>query len=183
MKLVTVCLLSLSLIAPQLAAAKDIFGRGEKFIKITEDGPQNAFIRFELCYLKKPDFCTQIGSRYFYSKTELVNLRNSEKKDIALAALADVGIVVVAVYGGAVAGAVLAAGGGVAPMVGASAGVVLGTAGSAAIINGLNSVNPVEQYRQVVILQDDVIEDKKVVIDRDIDKIAHTLNTVLSNLD
>lgn len=182
-----ILLATLFTLATNTAFADDIYGKdGQRFIKVTEytsDGQHKDYVGFALCANKSDTVCDQIGRRKYYSKAALASLRNSEKKDVAFAVLADVGVVIVAVYGGAFVGGVVAAGAGTATMVGASAGATLGTAGAATIITYAEAINPAEQYRQVEMLSSDIVNDKDVVINRDIDKIAHTLRSVLENLD
>jgi hypothetical protein len=182
MKLLNIALLTLSLIAPHFAVADDIYGHGNQYIRVTEIGSKKSFVKFELCLLDNSKPCELIGGRA-YSKVELTKLRNSEKKDVALAVLADVGLVIVAVYGGAFVGAVASSSVAVAPMVGVSAGVTGGSIGSGYAIATVDAINPAEQYRQVDMLSSEVINDLKVVRDRDIEDIVHTLKVVLSNLD
>lgn len=162
--------------------AMDVFGRGDRFIKVTEYSKDS--VGFELCYKKRPNVCQRIGAQKYYAKADLNALRNSEKADVVLAGLADIGILAVGLYGGAILGvAGSAAVGAESAMLGASVGAVGGTTGSVISITKLDAINPVEQYRQVEMLSQDVINDKTVIKDRDILKIAHSLRTVLSNLE
>lgn len=165
------------------ANAMDVFGRGDRFIKVTEYSKD--YVGFELCFKKRPNVCERIGAKKYYAKADLNDLRNSEKADVVLAGLADIGILAVGLYGGAILGvagtAVVGAESGA--MLGASVGAIGGTTGSAIAITKLDAINPVEQYRQVEMLSKDVINDKTVTKDRDILKIAHSLRTVLSNLE
>lgn len=181
-KSILIGMASLLTVSSTWASTNDIRGRGDKYIKVTELH-NGEFVSFELCSLKRKNTCFQIGSRKMYSKAELQKLRRSEGKDVVLSILADVGIGVIAIYGGALAGAVIVSAGGGAAMVGASGGAVLGTAGTAALGINVDALNPAEQYRQVKVISDDVINDKDVVMERNVDDIAHTLRAVLSNLD
>jgi len=170
------------------AHAKDIFGQGDRFIKVTEyttNGKTRDYVGFELCYKAHTNVCERIGKNKYYAKADLNDLRNSEKADVVLAALADVGILAVGLYGGALVGAAGTAAIGVesGAMLGVSAGAIGGTTGSVISITKFDAINPVEQYRQVDILSQDVINDRKVTKDRNILKVAHTLRTVLSNLE
>ncbi len=164
------------------ASPSDIYGRGDKFIKVTsyENG---ASVGFELCKIAKPSNCFQIGNRKMYTKVELEKLRRSEGKDIVLSVLADVGIGIVAVYGGALAGGVLVSAAGGITSVGVAGGVITGSTLTTALAMNVDSINPAEQYRQTRMLKDDVISDQTVRIDRSVDDIARTLQTVLNNLD
>lgn len=178
-------ILSLIMIITSLqvkALPSDVYGRGDKFIKVTNSKSGDA-VSFELCKIAKPNSCLQIGNRKIYSKVELEKLRRSEGKDIVLAVLADVGIGVVALYGGALAGGILVASAGGIASVGVAGGAIAGTGVATALTINVDAINPAEQYRQTRMLKDDVIDDQTVRIDRSIDDIAHTLQTVLNNLD
>lgn len=164
------------------ASPSDVYGRGDKFIKVTNSKNGEA-VSFELCKISKPNSCLQIGNRKMYSKLELEKLRRSEGKDIVLAVLADVGIGIVAFYGGALAGGVLVASAGGIASVGVAGGALAGAGVTTALTMNVDAINPAEQYRQTRMLKDDVIDDQTVRIDRSIDDIARTLQTVLNNLD
>lgn len=180
MKLMLVVLGLWTCSLPSLAKAFDLFGQGTHYIKITQYH-KNKYVGFELCHKQNLSDCNQIGSKKMYAKTQLENLRSSEKKDIVLSVLGDIGLVVVGAYGGGFVGA-MAIGGGELAMLGASIGFLSGTAGSVILINIKDSLNPAEQYRQVQILNPEVLNDKRVDLDRNIFDMAHTLSTVLSNL-
>lgn len=176
-------ILSLFVASFQIQAAPfDVYGRGTKFIKVTTYG-KGKYVGFELCKIQNIKSCDPIGSRKMYSKVELENLRQSEGKDVVLAVLADVGIGVALFYGGAIAGATIAASSGGIASVGAAGGALTGAGATAALGINVDAVNPAEQYRQGRMLRGDVLSDTEVRIDRQIEDIAHTLRTVLSNLD
>ena len=171
------------------AAAMDIYGDEEslKFIKVTEytsNGKTKDYVGFELCSKAHTDQCEQIGSKKYYSKAKLAKLRKAERADVLYAVLADVGVVLVGLYGGGITGAIglSAAMGEAGTMLGVSVGSLSGIGGAIVVTKYVDAVNPFEQGRQVKVLADDILNDKDVSMDRQIEDIAHTLRTVLSNL-
>lgn len=99
-------ILALTLMISNAAFSYDIHGQGNYFIKITELNARQD-VRFELCLTRDANACRQIGKSASYSKARLHQLRNSEKKDVALAALADIGILGLAVFTGGAGGAAI----------------------------------------------------------------------------
>jgi hypothetical protein len=164
------------------AFSKDIHGVGDRFIKVTTMDRGN-LVQFELCQILKPYSCVQLGNRKVYSRKELEKLRQSEEKDIVLATLAGLGVGVVGFYGGAFAGGFIVASSAGIASVGIAGGVTAGTGLATVLAINVDVLNPMEQYRQIRMLNEDVMADQTVNIDRSIDDIAHTLQAILNNLD
>lgn len=189
----------LSFFIVQKLMAMDIIDQNGKYIKITESSDKKS-VHFDLCLDQSEAKCLPIGNRYFYKKSDLKSLRNSEKIDIVTSSIGDVGLVVGAiitggVLGGLVGGTVVteAVTVGMAAQQATAASYVItyGMAGAGSVVGGVgaiklsskwSAINPMEQYRQVQVLSEDIINDKFVPSDRKIEDVAVTLNTVLSNL-
>ncbi len=161
------------------AFAIDVFGTDAYFIKVTES-TNLKYVKFEFCNYHEQQ-CSSIGSNIFYSKEKLRKLKESEKWDVLKASAADVAIVIASIFTGGGAAYAIAT---------TDAGMIYGTlivgttSGVAApfIIRQFDSNNPYGQYKQLETLNDDVLNDNKVVVNYDVVTFANRLGTVLDNL-
>lgn len=175
------------------AQAMDVFGNDSFYIKVTHS-KDGMFSKFELCPLKpKPGAensgCDALGWKgedglaRFYPVIQLKDQRSTEQWQVVGSWVGDIGGAALLVYGGVVIG-VASSVVGSADWAVIAAGLVFGGPTTIAITgNFWDPMNPIEQQRQARMLYDDVITDKKVVLDSDVADYAYSLDTVLKKLD
>ncbi len=145
---------------------------------------QETYVSF--IYHRYPnDKGTPVGPKRVYSLRELQELRTSENWDIFISSAADLGVVALTFFTGALAETAIAAasgatGGAYIPLIGATVGLT----GGIAIDHYVDMLNPIVQYDQANSLRDDVLLDREVVLqtDGDIKKFVESLSQALSNL-
>ncbi len=166
-----------------MAAPLDVYGEGDKFIKVTRyDDIQK--IRFELCLKYNTEVCNQIGSKVLYDISKIEALRTGQNWEVAAAAGLDIVAVVFTWYAGAIIG--VASVGNIylansipASLAGGVTGLVLG--GGTAIYS-INSLNPWEQYKQLETISPAVLADSNVFTSTNSDTFAQRLAVVLDSL-
>lgn len=178
-------------IASSLSPADVVPGKfvhGETYVRVTK--LPNDRIKFEKCVKGYgQSTCEQLGKKASYSKKELEKQRSIENWQITGAAVADVGVVLVAIFGGAavgsVGGAAMAGTANGAVAAGGSAGLLLG--GAAGAVGGVvantvvDALNPIEQTRQAKTLNSEVLNDETVVV-KDVDNFVERLELVLNKI-
>ncbi len=180
--------LSLTLLMTNTLLAKpmDVFGKGDRFIKITRDSEKKQ-VGFQLCLKTNTAICQKIGKKNFYAIDDLIALRNSEKWDVVKAAGSDVAVIIVGAFAGFALGFSAAGGAGVAATSTAGlytipGGILLGIAGGITLSAAIDAINPYEQYKQLETLEDEVLNDTDIFTETDSTKFANRLEAVLDNL-
>lgn len=185
-----ILILSLS----QSIFAFDVKGQRQTIV-ITNHPIKKDYIKIEHCLLNKDKTivegsCDQIGSKPYYSKESLKDLRVDEYVEASLKTLADIGIVIGMIYGGAALGAaaagssVFATGTVIGDIFGGfvlgTGGAVAGGGGGVAITTLTKKLNPVRQFKQAAVLSDDLINDVDIEKeDERIENMVELLNEIL----
>jgi hypothetical protein len=151
-------------------------------------------VKFEECFKgSNPECIRTLGPKAWYNVSELKSQRVTETVQAYGSILADAGVLVTAVYLGAVGGAMVFQGaatgtsvgevlsGIVGSMAGGLIGAGAGAAGGTALVTTIQALNPVEQFKQASSVSDDVIEDRPVE-KADMNKFIARLTLVLEKL-
>ena len=175
----------LGLLIPLLAhsSPNDVYGEGIFFVKVTEDASKTR-VGFQICSKINPMKCKGIGKKNLYLKSDLEDLRASEKLDVIGASVLDAAIIFASFGVGTWVGFV--AGGSTlsssAALVTLPVGGILGAAAGSRLASWIDRLNPVEQYNQLETLDQDILNDKTVFISSDIITFSRRLEEVLENL-
>lgn len=172
----------------QSAFAKDVIGSGSHYVRVTN---QDGMVMFEECFKgSKPECIRTLGPKTWYSLEELNSQRAIESWQGYGSIVADFGIVVAAIAGGAVIGGAIASsatagssvlGGVFASVGGGILGAGAGGVGGMAIIKTVQVLNPYEQFRQASAISSDVINDHPVE-NSNMSKYIERLTLVLEKL-
>lgn len=178
----------------QSLLAFDVKGQRQTIV-VTKHPVKKDYIKLEHCLLNKDKTvvegsCDQIGSKPYYSKKSLKELRVDEYVEASLKTLADVGIVIALFYGGAALGATAAGSSalGTGTIIGdLFGGFILGTGGAVggagtgiAITTLTKKLNPVRQFKQAGVLSNDLINDVDIEKeDKRIENMVELLNEIL----
>lgn len=164
------------------ARPDDVYGTSNYYVKVTENDSRE-MVRFELCHLRNLKPCEQIGSRKFYDKDKLIELRGSEKWDVLSSLIADVVVIAgLGLGGGALACSLTTSGTAAATIYGTIAGVAGGSSIGTIATVVVDALNPAEQYAQLETLEKNVLNDKEINLDYDAQVFAKRLAAVLDNL-
>ena len=136
----------------------DVHGQGKTFVKVTVSEDKQS-VSFKECLKTERESCVRIGALESYDIEQLKDLRGSEKWDVLKAGAADVAALIIAVGGGALIGGAIFASGGLASLGAPIIGMGIGAGGAITLSIAVDALNPVEQYRQLETLEDDVITD------------------------
>lgn len=171
-------LIALFLSCTANATNLDVHGKGNKFIKVTEDNSGQA-VNFKLCVAAQPNQCSPIGEREYYLKSDLEELRNSEKWDVLKSLGADIAIVASTTYLGAIGsiGAAVVGWGNLYTLP-----IYAGIGAGVAVDVAIDSLNPAEQYKQLDTLSPKVLNDETVFVKCTSEIFAKRLAAVLDNL-
>jgi hypothetical protein len=167
--------------------ADNITGERESLIVTSKSIDGEKFFGFDHCQLDRfneliESSCKQIGSKEWYSHSELMKIKRWEKAEAYLkTAGAAVGIGVIAMAGGHIG--VMASAPGLAGLGGGLLGMVLGTgtgvAAYTAISSSVEKINPVTQFKQGNVLSDELLFEDTVEEDKEILKIIGYLSAIL----
>ncbi len=113
----------------------------------------------------------------------MARLKKSEKWDWLKAVGVDAGLLVAGYVGGIFAGAYLFANAGMVASMWGPFGIAFLADGAAITASvKIDQINPYEQVMQLQTLEADVLNDKKIVKNYDMEKFAERLEAVLDNL-
>jgi len=178
---------ALGLSSFQGAFAMDVTGNGTHYVRVTNE---NGMVKFEECFKgAKPECFRTLGPKTWYSLEELNSQHASETWQMYGSIVADAGILLVCVAGGAVIGGSIASavagssglGGVLASVGGGVLGAGAGSKGGLAIVKTVQVLNPYEQFRQASAISGDVINDRPVE-NADMNKYIERLTLVLEKL-
>lgn len=177
--------------------AADVTGIGKDII-LVENKVINGYqkVSFKYCEDRdQPKTCYYLGNKNepFYKISEITDQRFWLKSRFAATVMADAGIVVATFFGGWVGGGALfsstealtymyggtAAAGANGIIIGAGVGTAMGVGADIALA-ALDVINPVEQFRKLSTITNEVIYDRPVPIHSPLNEFAARLSTVLS---
>ncbi len=174
--------MSILIIAPLVANAhvEDVVPRdfkyGSLYVRVTKTNDNNVI--FKSCRKgMEPQTCSPLGRKAPYTIEELENARRSKNWDAVLATIVDAAIIFAAApYAGIVVAVLLGSGT-------AGLGVLIGTleAGSLVAI-AATGLNPVAQLQLADTVSNDIINDKKDVPVKNMEKFISRFSKVLSNI-
>ncbi len=164
------------------AAPDNVYGKGDKYIKVSLNTEKTA-VKFELYSKKEKKKLKTIGEENrYYEISTLERMRGNEKWHVFFSSVATVATVA-ATAGGSGLGYLIAVGGiEQATSFAFYAFAAGGAFGGGKIVQAVNSINPYEQYKQLEVISEEVVNGSEVHTKTDIVKFAKRLHTLLEKL-